>query len=133
MPRSSHDRSPVVLSCLFSFSCFILIVFAVVDRLISTITSSMPEKGKFSIGENRRIFGKTLRRFLERYQERYGDCAAYSLECARPFSWTQTAICARELKPNLDKMLLTWASTVRFPTTSRSAMSRLDFPCAMSV
>src|SRR6266851_382899 len=70
-----------------------------------------------------KIFVKTIRRFSERDAEWYGDDTGYSLVCTRPFSWTQTAICAREVKPNLDKMPLTWASTVRLPTTRRSAIS----------
>src|SRR5712691_3204291 len=70
-----------------------------------------------------KIFVKTIRRFSERDAEWYGDDTGYSLVCTRPFSWTQAAICAREVKPNLDKMPLTWASTVRLPITRRSAIS----------
>ena len=38
---------------------------------------------------------------------------AYALALVSPFSMAQVAICVREVKFNLDRMLLTWVSMVR--------------------
>src|SRR5579863_2037284 len=73
-------------------------------------------------------------------QKEYGDfwggnCVAtnrYYSFGVNPFSVAQVAICLREVKPNLNMILLTWVSTVRSLTTSMSAISRLYFMRAIS-
>src|SRR2546426_562354 len=52
--------------------------------------------------------------------------------CPSPFSLAHTAICAREVKPNLDSMFSMCFSIVRVLTTRISAISRLAFPCAIN-
>src|SRR5215472_17609839 len=89
------------------FSVCILFICAVDAVLLPTVTSKYARKrSNFHWGKPK-IFAQTTRRFLEKNGEWYGDETGYSLVCTRPFSWTQTAICAREVKPNLDKMPLT--------------------------
>src|SRR5437899_7762746 len=52
--------------------------------------------------------------------------------CPSPFSLAHTAICAREIKPNLDSMFSMCFSIVRVLTTRISAISRLAFPCPIN-
>src|SRR6266487_5291709 len=48
-----------------------------------------------------------------------------------PFSLAHTAICVREVKPNLERMFSMCFSIVRELTTRISAISRLALPCAI--
>src|SRR5215831_10853618 len=71
-------------------------------------------------------------------EQPYGDSERrrewqYVPQCKSPFSWTHRAIWVREVTPNLERILLTYVSTVRLPTTSCWAISGLVLPCAIRI
>src|SRR5579863_3625871 len=102
-------------------------------HLIQIVASSVLRKRWHYIRENTEIFKKVTRRFMpEEHGENvtpgcvmYASCqqslcihlctrrSAHSACFTRPFSTAHTAICAREEKASLDKMVPTWVSTVR--------------------
>src|SRR5689334_23031730 len=59
----------------------------------------------------------------------YGDSSTLA---ARPISITHTAICVREVQPDLNIILPMCVSTVRLVTINLSAISWLDFPLAIN-
>src|SRR5579859_6065835 len=81
------------------------------------------------------------------HRGQYGDCGEESTEISgelargkggtrfywwlNPFSSAQAAICLREVKPSFNRILLTCVSMVRSLSTKASAISRLDFSCAI--
>src|SRR6266567_6742702 len=100
-------------------------------------TSSMPEKCRFFIAETTKILRRSStergRGMVRRWKGTTRRRAVHESRWeVRPFSVAQDAICAREVNPSFEKILLICASTVRTPTTRVPAISRFDFPCAMS-
>src|SRR5215831_5825378 len=77
-------------------------------------------------GDAEKILGAGREGYASRSSAAEGDPSRINL-----LSTAQAAIWAREEKSSLARMLVTWVATVRSPTTSSSAMARLDRPRAI--
>src|SRR5262249_1335491 len=94
----------------------------------------VPGIKRLSFVETTDITRPTVRRILRLYST---ETTAYNTQnycadsvrcCSNPFSTTHAAICVREAKPSLPRILVTCDSTVRSLTINSSAMARLDLP-----